>query len=104
MRDNWLSNRVFDNADALLDHCCDTWNNLEAQPWTTMSSDSAIGLMGSGRTRTRTLGPQIKSQPLVDTLPYWVFAATARGVAERVAALNLMVARAPSWLTTSPSR
>ena len=23
MRGNWLSNRVFDNADALLDHCCD---------------------------------------------------------------------------------
>ncbi len=37
MRDNWLSNRVFDNADALLDHCCDAWNKLEAQPWTIMS-------------------------------------------------------------------
>ena len=32
-----LSNRVFDNADALLDHCCDAWNKLEAQPWTIMS-------------------------------------------------------------------
>ena len=37
MRGNWLSNRVFDNADALLDHCCDAWNKLEAQPWTIMS-------------------------------------------------------------------
>jgi len=37
MRDNWLSNRVFDNADALIDHCCDAWNKLEAQPWTIMS-------------------------------------------------------------------
>ena len=42
MRDNWLSNRVFDSADALLDHCCDAWNKLEAQPWTIMS----IGLRG----------------------------------------------------------
>ena len=37
MRDNWLSNRVFDDADALVDHCCDAWNKLEAQPWTIMS-------------------------------------------------------------------
>ena len=37
MRDNWLSNRVFDNGNALIDHCCNAWNNLEAQPWTIMS-------------------------------------------------------------------
>ena len=37
MRDNWLSNRVFDSGNALLDHCCDAWNKLEAQPWTIMS-------------------------------------------------------------------
>jgi transposase len=37
MRDNWLSNRVFETVDALLDHCCDAWNKLEAQPWTIMS-------------------------------------------------------------------
>jgi hypothetical protein len=37
MRDNWLSNRVFDNANSLIDHCCDAWNMLEARPWTTMS-------------------------------------------------------------------
>lgn len=37
MRDNWLSNRVFDNADDLLDHCCNAWNKLEGQPWTVMS-------------------------------------------------------------------
>ena len=37
MRDNWLSNRVFDNDNALIDHCCDAWNKLEAQPWTIMS-------------------------------------------------------------------
>ena len=37
MRDNWLSNRVFLNADDLVDHCCDAWNKLEAQPWRIMS-------------------------------------------------------------------
>lgn len=37
IRDNWLSNRVFQNADTLVDHCCDAWNRLEAQPWTIMS-------------------------------------------------------------------
>jgi transposase len=37
IRDNWLSNRVFNNTNELLDHCCDAWNKLEAQPWTIMS-------------------------------------------------------------------
>jgi transposase len=37
IRGNWLSNRVFDNLHALIDHCCDAWNKLEAQPWTIMS-------------------------------------------------------------------
>jgi len=37
MRDNWLSNHVFDDTDALLDYCCDAWNKLEARPWVIMS-------------------------------------------------------------------
>ena len=37
MRDNWLSNRVFLNADDLLDHCCEAWNKLRSQPWRLMS-------------------------------------------------------------------
>ena len=37
IRNNWLSNRAFDSTTALLDHCCDPWNKLEAQPWTIMS-------------------------------------------------------------------
>jgi putative transposase len=37
IRENWLSNRVFRSTDDLLDHCCDAWNKLEAQPWTIMS-------------------------------------------------------------------
>lgn len=32
MHDNWLSNRVFLNADDLVNHCCSAWNILEAQP------------------------------------------------------------------------
>ncbi len=37
MRDNWLSNRVFDTYDAILDHCCEAWNKLIDQPWHIMS-------------------------------------------------------------------
>ena len=37
MRDNWISNRVFGSAAALVDHCCDAWNDLENQPWTIVS-------------------------------------------------------------------
>ena len=37
MRDNWLSNRIFLSYDDLLDHCCEAWNNLTAQPWRIMS-------------------------------------------------------------------
>src|SRR6266851_5223053 len=37
MRDNWLSNRVFQSYDDILDHCCYAWNALADQPWTIMS-------------------------------------------------------------------
>jgi transposase len=37
MRDNWLSNRIFLSYDDLLDHCCESWNKLIAQPWRIMS-------------------------------------------------------------------
>ncbi len=32
LRDNWLSNRVFSSHDDIVDHCCDAWNKLIAQP------------------------------------------------------------------------
>jgi len=32
MRDNWLSNRVFETYDEIVDHCCNAWNKLVAQP------------------------------------------------------------------------
>ena len=37
MRSNWLSNRVFENYDAILDVACDAWNKLIAQPETIRS-------------------------------------------------------------------
>jgi len=58
MRDNRLSNRVFDNDNDLIDHCCNAWNKLEAQPWTIMS----IGISKwAHRFRSASLG--IKAPP-----------------------------------------
>ena len=37
MRGNWLSNRIFLSYTNILDHCCEAWNKLIAQPWTIMS-------------------------------------------------------------------
>ena len=32
MRDNWLSNRVFENYEAIIDAICEAWNKLVALP------------------------------------------------------------------------
>lgn len=37
MRDNWISNRVFQSYDDIVDHCCKAWNKLVDQPWKIMS-------------------------------------------------------------------
>ena len=37
MRDNWLSNRVFQSNDDIVALCCDAWNNLIDRPWKIMS-------------------------------------------------------------------
>ncbi len=37
MRANWLSDRIFETYDDIVDHCADAWNKLVAQPWTIMS-------------------------------------------------------------------
>jgi transposase len=37
MRDNWLSNRVFNSYDDILNHCCYSWNKLIDQTWRIMS-------------------------------------------------------------------
>ena len=37
MRQNWLSNRVFNGYDDIIAHCCQAWNTLIRQPWKIMS-------------------------------------------------------------------
>jgi hypothetical protein len=42
MRDNWLSNRIFESYDDIpyddiLDHCCSAWNKLIDMPWKIIS-------------------------------------------------------------------
>ena len=37
IRQNWLSNRIFQSFDDIVDHCCDAWNALIDQPWKIMS-------------------------------------------------------------------
>ena len=37
IRSNWLSNRVFDDYEAILDAGCEAWNKLLAQPETIKS-------------------------------------------------------------------
>ena len=32
LRQNYLSNRVYENYEAIVDACCDAWNSLIAQP------------------------------------------------------------------------
>lgn len=36
-RDNWLSNRIFDDYDDIVALCCHAWNRLVDQPWKIMS-------------------------------------------------------------------
>ena len=40
IRDNWLSNRVFDSYDDIVAQCCEAWNKLMGQP----SRISSIGM------------------------------------------------------------
>ena len=45
LRPNWLSNRVFETYDDIIDAACDAWNKLIAQPQTSSpQSACAIGL------------------------------------------------------------
>jgi len=37
MRQNWLSNRIFDVHQDIVDHCSHAWNKPVDQPWTIMS-------------------------------------------------------------------
>jgi hypothetical protein len=40
MRENWLSNRVFDSDQQIVDFCREAWNSLSDQPWRIMSIGS----------------------------------------------------------------
>ena len=47
MRDNWLSNRVFNSHDDIVDHCCDAWNKLvDRSPGKSCRSDTVNGRIG----------------------------------------------------------
>ena len=37
LRDNWLSNRIFESYDQIVALCCEAWNKLIDQPWKIMS-------------------------------------------------------------------
>ncbi len=38
MRANWLSDRISDACDDIVNHCAHAWNKLAARPWTIMST------------------------------------------------------------------
>src|ERR1700689_2114424 len=42
LRQNWLSNRVFDTYDAIIDAACEAWMNLMAQPETITSIGTRV--------------------------------------------------------------
>ena len=42
LRQNWLSNRVFENYDAIIDAACEAWNRLIAKP----EKITSIGMRG----------------------------------------------------------
>ena len=44
LRQNWLSNSVFENYDAIIDAACDAWRKLIAQPKPSPPSECATGL------------------------------------------------------------
>jgi transposase len=37
LRQNWLSNRVFEDYDHIVEACCEAWNRLIDKPWKIMS-------------------------------------------------------------------
>lgn|SRR6185312_3459878 len=51
VRSNWLSNRIFETYDAIIDAACEAWMKLIAMPETI-----SIGMRGSRRSIAVTLG------------------------------------------------
>jgi len=54
LRQNWLSNTVFENYDAIVDAACAAWRKLIAQPETITSIGNAR--LGSRRSAAMTFG------------------------------------------------
>ena len=54
LRQNWLSNTVFENYDAIIDAACAAWQKLVAEPETITSIVNAR--LGSRRSAAMTLG------------------------------------------------
>src|SRR5438552_19162961 len=46
MRDNWLSNRVFQSYDDIVDHCCFAWTASSTSRGQSCPSACAIGHIG----------------------------------------------------------
>ena len=49
LRQNWLSNTVFENYDAIVDAACAAWRNLIANPKRSHPSECATGLTSVSR-------------------------------------------------------
>ncbi len=46
MRENWLSNRIFNDYDDIVHCCCDAWNKLRAIPAAITSTGLRLWTMG----------------------------------------------------------
>ena len=68
LRQNFLSNRVFENHDAILQACCDAWNAFVAQPDASDPSQRATGRQSKFRRagiRVQRLHDQLMGSPVV---------------------------------------
>jgi transposase len=51
MRDNYLSNRISQDCDDIVDRCCAAWNKIAEQPWRIMSIGLRDGPRGTDQCR-----------------------------------------------------
>jgi hypothetical protein len=51
MRDNWLSNHIFQSGEDIVDYCCNAWNKLIEQPDRINPSETGNGQMGHDQRR-----------------------------------------------------
>ena len=69
LRQNWLSNTVFENYDAIVDAACDAWRKLIAQPETHhIHRNARLGPRRSVKPRTtEALGQRLQSELTIRT-------------------------------------